>query len=717
MNAQALSRCLPPHIARKELIGAGIDAKTVEKALERGTLLTIGRGIYRTDTLPDAWREKVAAWLRSQGVVLSKAAALAADVQADLSTAEQAGTWGLTVQEARGIARLEAWCKLLAAMPRKPLGYENKAELWSVATEQINKEIDRGQCYGRRLSNPKSLELKVKRYTESGLKALIDGNKGNANREKAWHWAKAKAEAMFMNADPTAQAHIKLLCTRLYPKFMAWYKQAVAQMPLAVVRGRVYASYCRIGYVNTDTGEEIEIGELGEDAIGFRTFYNYLNSEPVQARVMYYRDGQAAWNARFGAYVPAAPLQFVGSLWSADDYDMNFWVRDAQGRFTYRRVSMYIVWCATTGIPLGFSWTMRTKESQELTANTVYEAIYDAICFTGGRIAPEIEIDSWGRQSDSYRNALAALFEHVSWRERAQGKYAERFNELMQVEFLSAKPGYLGGNIQDRKQGSKRTDDFGHYSPSNYPFYTPSSIADMMREYRALKLGIANPKAAVEAHQHNWETVVANVFESTFKGRFHDKFKVLPKELAAGTVLAHSTEVSPRNGLAQLTWRGQTHTYQIDTDALYSQADTARWLNEGKVAVAVFGQSASGLTAPWPSITQEAHLLLNGAWHSMLYPVARTVRAKVEQTPETQTALTAHIARKERQKKLLRHQKEQTDTAATTYGTGIDLNALDPTATWLAAKATKQDPKPLQAKADEEYERKLAEKLAQARWK
>jgi hypothetical protein len=700
------------HITREELKAAGVSVKSLETWVTRGTVVAFRRGVYEISSLPADARRQVALWLAGTKQDRKRSALPAL---LELSAVERwAIETGLPAHDARKLMRLEAWMRMLSQMPAKPAGFETKKEMWSEAMEVINAEIAEGRCYGRGFTNPKSLEIKVAVWKREGNESLVDGNVCNQNGSKDWDWAKPKALLMYLNLDESWEHHIKALGSRIYPMFIEWYNEQVAAMELAILQGKKYAAYQRISYVDKSTGELVEIGELGKPPVSFKTFENYLLSDELREQVAYYRHGKKYFSDRFGRYVKGKRPELVGSLWSADDYDMNFWVRDTQGRFSYRRVTVYIVWCATTGIPLGFSWTLRTKEAKDLTVHTVWEALYDAICFTGGRVAYEIELDGWNKHSEEYVQTMQILFKEVTFRKAAQGKYAESFNQIMQVEYLHSKAGYLGGNIQDTKQNSKRTEDFGNFAPKNYPIYTPADMAAMLMEYRAIKLGIEDAAEQVSTHAHNWASLVQGQFAAKYSSSYHGSFELVESRKLAGTPLAHHTTVGVRNRFAQFTRNSETFTYDVPAH-----------ISNASVTLATFHKSITGLENPFESPLKGAHAFAGDAYIGFLPATTEVSRAKAERTSEDVAALSAAEAQRAAQLKAVQEAMANTVNSvknnkdikpkkkAKKEAPELDLSLLDLTATYEAGKATGQDEKALKKAAEED---EIANLLSGSRW-
>lgn len=475
---------------------------------------------------------------------------------------------GIKLAKARKYARLAAWLRLLRSSDVKKL-YDNKKEAWAGGLEAMNAEMVDGLLPLPHFRNTQTLMKKGKKYAKDGVLALVDGRKGLKNRERFEEGWKAFVFNLYKQSEP------KLLIPEIYDR----YCQAVPQYLETIMLGvmpRIYNTdkvenglrwhyknphYCNIQYIDLETGEPVEI-----EPVCFEVVRSYLRSDKVERYATESRHGRKHNMDKHSRYITTKKSPYSLSIVSADDYWLNFWLTIDQKRTTQRPV-VYIIWDELTGMPIGFS--VGARQTKEM----VMEAILDMLLFTGGRVPFEIELDNFGRKKsgpDRDRTANGApgmedylhmIFQHVSYRKEARSKVAERNNYLDQEAYWRGKEGYLGGNVQDKKQDSKRNPDL-----AEYPEITYAMVKAEFAKYRTWK-----------GNQRFGNSKMSNL--EKFRASIHPEAATLGKvQLAQLFGGSHLRTI--RHGQLEVDTHGHHVEYWVDIDGLYDNPIAAKYISQ-----------------------------------------------------------------------------------------------------------------------------------------
>lgn len=461
----------------------------------------------------------------------------------------------LEEEKAQGLARLCGWMHFGLEMTGIQGRLKcNKAfkKWWKQYQPIIAREYKLEELYGKPISNERNWVRRTNEYLEKDWKCLLLNRRGNNNASKNWEWAQTKLLSIYANADPSGESHIKLMIAQVYRKWCTWYAEQVRAIDLKVTQGKTYGKWhSKIHYVNAETGEYIEVGEYQKPAIGLTTVFDFLKRKDIQEKISRLRHGSKYYHDFHRIKTLTKRPNFFGHLWSVDDYDTNFWITNEKGLRTHKRAKAVLVWETQKdeqAVLIGFA------VGREMSAGLVWEALLDAIVFTGG-LPAEIEADNWNRykkgrgkkKETDFAKRLKGLFDFgVSFREKANGKLAENHNRILQELFFRHQKGYLGANIQAKSPDSKRNEDHDWYNAAKdtYPLHSVFDIREMLNTCRTEVTGTKEQ------------------FQQKIQEKIGDGFTLLsqlsPKRLFP---LMKKTEITVRNKALRLEFDKEEYYY------------------------------------------------------------------------------------------------------------------------------------------------------------
>lgn len=542
-------------------------------------------------------------------------------VKPDLSGIQRVLETGCNQAEAMAYCRMAGWCSLLASGEK--MGYSKKAELWSDALTAMQEEFGNNLLPGK-ITNLRVLQNKVTTWKKGGIVSLVDSRKNNKNAERFQAWAKALAYDLYTDKQ-------KLLVPELYRRFCERYMRVISTKSLEVSpqrnsRGQIVDTRNRpakwelpfawkLNYIDQETGELIEV-----EPVSFETFRAYLKSDQVQRMAVKFRHGRKFYDDNYRPDVRTERPKFSLSIVSGDDYHLNFWLT-IDGKKTAKRPIVYIIWDTVTGIPVGFAFA---EEGGRQTLDLMFEAIYDAVMFTGV-IPSEIEIDGFGKGPE-LEARMKSIFQRYSIRKRAQGKLAEHFNRMSQDTYWRNKEGYLGDNVQSRKQDSKRNSD-----NMAYPHISLNMVKKEFMRYRMHVCG-QEYKPGMTKHAFLMNRINPACERPT------------PARLAA--LFGGMATRSIKKDLIELDINKEIRTYQVPLRELLSDSQKSKYLREdGKVRVRWIRPAH---TQEWSeSMANEVYLFgivdeenpLLDVYLCPVHELGKVQRAQIEQTAEDKQLL------------------------------------------------------------------------------
>lgn len=406
--------------------------------------------------------------------------------------------------ECRQMMRLCGWLEALNKSPLTPEGGIS----WEMILEMMQKEWSENRLYGKGVESVGGLKNKLNEYLMQGWKGLIDGRKGNTNNAKYQSWHKALVYALY------TESKGKILVPTLYKSFCAMAFEVLVKMPLKVQAKRNFRNqildndsramsekslFTKLEYVNTQTGEVMQIGELVYDKIlqnytwqpvDFETVRSHIKDKSFRVEADKFRHGGKLYNDSYSPFMRLVKPKCSMSLWTADDYVNNFHIikiTDGKKVASSKRLRTYTVWDTATDIPLGSAHGLinneHDKKNNAYNENIVWRGLFEAMLFvkkhTGFWLAPcEAEIERMftnGKKQASqapqppeggvtkmvsrFEIDLQKLFKFVSLRQTPQAKLTESIQNTAQNEFFRELEWYVGNNITSTKADSKANPD------------------------------------------------------------------------------------------------------------------------------------------------------------------------------------------------------------------------------------------------------------------
>ncbi len=399
---------------------------------------------------------------------------------------------------------------------KPPLGVGGLAIL-----EMMQKEWATGKLYGKALSSVESLTEKIAVYQTQGWQGLVDGRKGNTNNAKFQDWHQAILYSLYCETQ-------KLLPPTIYKTFCKTAHAALLQMDLVVkaklnFRGQIIDNesramnegslYTKLEYVNRQTGEVIQIGDMVYDKfsqsyvyqpVDFETVRKFLTAKDFTRHADLHRHGTKYHLDKHSPFNRLLLPKHSLSLVTMDDYVNNFYLLKTIKNTTKAssdRLRTFTIWDTATDIPLG------SAHGEGYKIELVFQAIYVAMLFiksqTGNWLAPcEVEMERMFTQGSkkstkegdkrvesAFELELQQLFPYTTLRQTPQAKLTESRQNIAQNEFFRELEWYVGNNITSTKADSKANPE-----KANKGGVTAEQVAAKWVEYREFKCGQLHPK-------------------------------------------------------------------------------------------------------------------------------------------------------------------------------------------------------------------------------
>ena len=345
----------------------------------------------------------------------------------------------LTKERAAGIATSAAWLDMIASQAGKydvqrlgiP-GISDKNRLKDLTVQALSED----KPYGlQHISSVRTLQQRLTAWKKglqadrnTALASLMHQNWGKTkDNKKLNNAAKLMLMSLYLNWD----SDVKLLPQQIHDAYCA-----------KIARGE--------SLVDTETGELL-IPERDLKPLSLSSVKTYLRSKEVQAVASKYRDGSKFHNDQFRPYVKGQAPRYSLSLTSSDGEHVPFRLK-ISGKETYKRAVCYLIFDAHSQAVVG--WAIGMGETKEL----MQAAFRNMVLATGGVLPLENQLDNFGQ---SMAEELREMFDILTFCEpyHPQSKYAETLIGRFEQQQLRRHEGWLGGNIQDRKQVNKRNPD------------------------------------------------------------------------------------------------------------------------------------------------------------------------------------------------------------------------------------------------------------------
>jgi hypothetical protein len=279
---------------------------------------------------------------------------------------------------------------------------------WTAILDLMTAEWQQNRLYGKSVESISGLKGKLNEYLTQGWRGLIDGRKNNKNNEKYQTWHKAIVYSLYTDSKG------KILPPTLYKSFCEMAFEVLLNMPLKVQAKRNFRNqildndsramsekslFTKLEYVNKQTGEVMQIGELVYDKflqnyawqpVDFETVRKHITDKDFRIEADKYRHGGKLYNDSYSPFMRLIKPKFSMSLWTADDYVNNFHIiKITNGKqvASSKRLRTYTVWDTATDIPLGSAHGLINNEHDK--KNNAYEV----------RISRIIEKSYWSRNT------------------------------------------------------------------------------------------------------------------------------------------------------------------------------------------------------------------------------------------------------------------------------------------------------------------------------
>jgi hypothetical protein len=434
---------------------------------------------------------------------------------------------------------------------------------WTAILEMMQQEWRENRLYGKSVESVGGLKTKLHTYLTAGWQGLVDGRKGNTNNAKLQAWHQAIIYRLY------TESKAKLLVPTLYKSFCVTALDVLLKMDLKVqaklnFRGQVLDNnsramgenslYTKLEYINKQTGEVIQVGDLVYDKLAgkfvyqpcdFETVRRYVTDKDFRVQADSFRHGGKYFNDTYNPFSRLALPKHSLSLVTMDDYVNNFYLLKVKPNGTMLattdRLRSFTIWDTATDIPLGSAHGLGYNKQ------LVFRAIYEAMLFikaqTGKWIAPcEVEMermftqgskkvtglqdgqdkkvtglqdgqdkkvtglqdgqdkkvtglqdgqDKKGRVESAFELDLQKLFMFTTLRQTPQAKLTESRQNIAQNEFFRDLEWYLGNNITSTKEDSKVNAEKRKAKLNQC--VTEQQVADKWSEYRDFKCKQLHP--------------------------------------------------------------------------------------------------------------------------------------------------------------------------------------------------------------------------------
>lgn len=508
-------------------------------------------------------------------------------------------------QDARELVEAAAWLELLTRCKGKTdvralrvSGLETKADLLVSVLRLVIADKPRGL----RVNN-----LQVLKRAQS---AWAEARAGSVEAALATLVGRATRKAGITKNAQKLSDFAKRLILGLYLN----PEQDVKLLPVQVAR--MYndiATGSRQAY-DRATGELLfgdANGAVALPALSERTITTFLSHPDTMALAARERNGSKFYKDWVRPYVHRSRPQFALSLTSADGAHLGFRMI-VDGKLTNQRAVAFVIFDTFSGALVG--WSVGDAETRELMRNAYARMLQ----ITGGRVPLENQVDNFARNGETAEifPTLTACAPYDP-----QSKYAERYIAQFESDVLRLVPGWLGGNIQDKKAVQKRNPDYAAQG------YTLAQITEYMEGWAA-----EWNNAVVRGGKTRRELLEANV---------NPACELMPVARQAA-LFGHDTLVSVKRGAVKLQLYGQQYTYELPD---YSNL-LGELRNGARVRVRVLPQLAGERVWLYNYDPKNPDDLRRDTFLCEAPHVRQVQAAKGEQTPADKEELSRQLARR-----------------------------------------------------------------------